>query len=239
LLLQIVDLLSEVGNLRSLRLDDSKLTLVVTNLELKQSDVLQSFSILDFTSGQSTLQDLDLFVKESQLVISSNELSTQDISFINDVLVILFELINLIRTLSNDVVELGNLTSELLLLLFRNRQFSFNQLSFVLKLVNVLLSVSFLVNLTTQGLIFGGDLVLKLGDLMRGDTELSSHICDLILSFNEIFRVEISVGSDSFIQVLLLFKLSLEFNVLFLELTDEVLLQLDFFNHLHQVSVGS
>jgi len=51
LLLQVVDLLSEVRNLRSLRLDDSKLTLVVTNLELKKSDILQSFSILDFTSS--------------------------------------------------------------------------------------------------------------------------------------------------------------------------------------------
>jgi len=55
LLLQVVDLLSEVRNLRSLRLDDSKLTLVVTNLELKKSDILQSFSILDFTSSKSTL----------------------------------------------------------------------------------------------------------------------------------------------------------------------------------------
>jgi len=76
LLLQVVDLFSKVGNLRSLGLDDSKLTLVVSNLELKQSDVLQSFSVLDFTSGQSTLQNLDLLVEEGQLVISSNELST-------------------------------------------------------------------------------------------------------------------------------------------------------------------
>ena len=63
LLLKVVDLLSQVWDLRSLGLYDSKLTLVVSNLELKESDILKSLLILDLTSGKSTLKDLDLLIK--------------------------------------------------------------------------------------------------------------------------------------------------------------------------------
>jgi hypothetical protein len=49
---------------------------MVTNLELEETDILKSFLILDFSSSKSGLQDLDLFVKKSKLIISSNELGT-------------------------------------------------------------------------------------------------------------------------------------------------------------------
>jgi hypothetical protein len=74
---------------------------------------------------------------------------------------------------------------------------------------------------------------------MRGNTKLPSHIGDFVLRFNEVLRVKISIRSDSLIQVLLLLQFGLELNIFFLELTDQVLLKLNFFDHLHEVSVGA
>jgi hypothetical protein len=92
--LEVVNFLSEVWNLRSLRFDDSQLRFVITNLEFEKSDVLKSFLILDFTSSQSVLENLDFLVKESKLIISSNELGTKNISLVDDVLVIFLELLD-------------------------------------------------------------------------------------------------------------------------------------------------
>ena len=120
LLLKTVNFFSEIWNLRSLRLDDSELTLVITNLELKESDILKSFLILDFSSCKSVLKNLNLFVKKSKLIISSNKLSTQDISFVDNVLVVFLELLNLIIRFFDDVGKLFNLVVELDLCLFSN-----------------------------------------------------------------------------------------------------------------------
>lgn len=73
---------------------------------------------------------------------------------------------------------------------------------------------------------------------MRSNLELSFKLNDFILCLNAVLGVQVALCSDRLVQILLLLHLGLIFHVLFLQLSDEVLLQLDFFNHLHQVSVS-
>jgi len=102
LLLKIVDFLSEVWDLRSLRLDDSELRFVVTNLELEQSNVLKSLLVLNLSSEESTLKNLDLLIKKSKLIISSNELGTKNISLIDYILVVLLEPLDILISILDD-----------------------------------------------------------------------------------------------------------------------------------------
>jgi len=73
-----------------------------------------------------------------------------------------------------------------------------------LQLLDFFFLLGLLIDFSCQSLILGLDLVLQLSNLMRSDTELSSHVSDFILCFNKILGVQISIGSDSLIQVLLL-----------------------------------
>ena len=74
--------LLELIDLRGLGLDDLQFAGQVADLELKESDVLKSLLILNFALGKSRLQDLDLLVEQSKLIISSDELSSENISLV-------------------------------------------------------------------------------------------------------------------------------------------------------------
>jgi len=80
--------------------------------------------------------------------------------------------------------------------------------------------------------------VLELGDLMTGNFEFALELRNLVLTLNQVLGIQVTVGSDSLVQVLLRLKFRFKINVLLLKLTDQVLLQFDFLNHLHQVGVG-
>ena len=54
--LQLIDL-------RSLRLDNLQFAGQITDLELEKSNVFESLLILDFTLGESRLQNLNLFIE--------------------------------------------------------------------------------------------------------------------------------------------------------------------------------
>lgn len=109
LLLKVVDLLSQVGDLRGLGLDNSELTLVISDLKLQKSDILESLLILDLTSSESTLKNLDLLIKKSELIISSNELSSKDISLVDHILVVFLQLLNFLVGFLDDVVQVLDL----------------------------------------------------------------------------------------------------------------------------------
>ena len=238
LLLQVVDFLSQVWDLGGLRFDDSEFGLVVTDLELEESDIFESLLVLDFTSGESGLKNLDLLVKKGELIVSSDELGTKNISLVDDILEVLLELFDLFVGLLDDVGQLGDLIVELVSQFFGFFVLGLRVLEFSVDLLDCLSIDSLFVVLLSQGLVFGLNLILELGDLVRSDLELSLELSDLILCFDKVLRVEVSIGSDSLIQVLLLLELTFELNILLLEFTDKVLLQLDLFDHLHKVCVG-
>ena len=238
LLLQVVDLLSQVWDLGGLRFDDSQLGFVVTDLELEKSDVLESLLILDLTSGESGLKNLDLFVKKGELIVSSDELGTEDISLVDDVLEVLLELLDFLVGLLDDVGQLGDLVHELISQLFGLLVLDLGVFELSSDLFDLLSVDSFLVVFLSQGFILGLDLILELRNLMRSNLELSLELGNLILGLNEVLGVKVSVRSNSLIQVLLLLELSFELDVLLLELTDEVLLEFDLFDHLHEICIG-
>ena len=238
LLLEVVDLLSQIWDLRSLRLDDSQFTLVITNLELQKSNILESLLILNFTSCESALEDLDLFIEKSELIISSDKLGSKNISFVDHVLIIFLESLNFLLGFLDDVVEFLNLiellSSEFLTLLV----LLFTGLDIVLLLLNEVLILSFDKNFSAESQILGVNFFFELRNLMRSNPELSLKLSNFILSFDQVLGVKISVGSNSLIQVLLLLKLSFKLDILLLELTDQVLLKLHLLYHLHQIGVG-
>ena len=95
--------------MRGLGFNDSKLAFKVCDLELKESDILKALLVLNLTLGKGALEDLDLFIEEGQLVVSSDELSSKDVSLVDDVLVVLLELLMLLMCLLNYVCELLHL----------------------------------------------------------------------------------------------------------------------------------
>ena len=69
----------------------------------------------------------------------------------------------------------------------------------------------------------------QLVDLVVDYFVLPSDLEYFFISFREVLTVLVTITPDCFIEVLLLFQLSLCLDVLLLELTDQVVFQLDFF----------
>lgn len=94
------------------------------------------------------------------------------------------------------------------------------------------------VMLSGQSLVLGVDFFLELTNLILGNSELFAELNDLIVGKNQVLTVEVTIRAHNFVQVLLLLELTLELDVLFLQLADQVALQLNLLDHLHQVGVG-
>ena len=92
--------------------------------------------------------------------------------------------------------------------------------------------------LSGQSLVLGVDFFLELTNLILGNSELFAELNDLIVGKNQVLTVEVTIRAHNFVQVLLLLELTLELDVLFLQLADQVALQLNLLDHLHQVGVG-
>ena len=73
---------------------------------------------------------------------------------------------------------------------------------------------------------------------MRGNLKFTLELSHLILGLNQVFTVEVTIRSHSFVEILLLLELSFKFNVFFFKFTDEIFLEFHFFYHLHKVCVG-
>ena len=238
MLVQVDDFVLEVGNLVSLRLDDSEFALKISNRVVQNLDIQKTLLVLVLTLGKSGLQNLDLLVQESQLVISANELSSEHITLVDDLCDFLLLNLVLVVGLLNNVGELKLLHLELVDDTGQLFVLKLLGVHFVLVLVGFLLGDTELVLSGGEGGILGLDFVLELRNLVGCNSELTLELRHFILGLNKILRVEVTVGSDSLIQVLLSLELTLEVDVFLLELADKVLLELDFLDHLHEVGVG-
>lgn len=146
--------------MRSLGFNDSKLTLVISNLELKKSDILKSLLILNLTSGKSALKNLDLLIEQSKLIISSDKLSSKNISLVDDVLVVFLQLFNFLMSFLDDVVQVLDLVELLDSKLFSFVVFLLPGYEFRLDLFDLLCLRSFLVMLSLKSHVFGINLIL-------------------------------------------------------------------------------
>lgn len=89
-----------------------------------------------------------------------------------------------------------------------------------------------------QGLLFLLELILQLLDRVLRNSEFTAKFDHLIISLIHLLRVQITVRSDNFVQILLLLQLVFILEVLLLELANQVLLQLEFLYNLLQIGVG-
>lgn len=224
MLVKVDDLILEVGNLVSLRLDDSELALEISDGVVQNLDIQQTLLVLVFTLGQGSLEDLNLLVQKGQLVISANELGSEDVTLVDNLCDFLFlDFVLVIALLNNEGqlellhLELVDDTLQFLILLLFSVHFS-------LVLVGLLLLAAEFVTGLCQGGVLVLNFVFELRNLVGGDLEFTLELANFILSFNQVLGVKVTVGSDSFVQVLLGLELRLEIDVLFLELADQVLL---------------
>jgi len=88
-----------------------------------------------------------------------------------------------------------------------------------------------------ESLVLTVNLVLEVGDVMRGNLELALEFNYFVLCLNAVLGIQVSLCSNCFVQVLLLFHLSLILHILFLKLSNQILFQLYLFDHLHQICI--
>ena len=139
--------------------------------------------IVDLTLIKCGLLNLDFFIKNLQFFISLNELSTKDISLINNHLIVLPLLLLLLLCLCDDILKPGNVT-------FLGPNHLLAGVYLLADLLNVALEFGVLsrvtllrVSLCGYGVVFHKDLILELGDLLGHSSELHFQFCDLILGF--------------------------------------------------------
>ena len=193
LLLQVVNLLPEVADLRGLRLHDPQLGLQVGDFELQQPDVFKPLLVLHLTLCQSALEDLDLLVEECELVVPPDELRAEDVPLVDDVLVVLLQLLVLLVRLLDNVGQLLHLVLVLRDQLLRLRVLVLLRLERGLNGVDLLVGDAQVMVLVREGHVLGFDLVLKLRDLVRGDLELSLQFSHLVLCLDQVLRIQVPV----------------------------------------------
>lgn len=103
-------LLAEILNLSSLTLDKAELALKISDAELKELDVLKTLLVLELSLGEGRLENLDLLVEESQLVIPTNQLCSKDVTFVDSLLHLLLRELVLLGGVLDDVVQLRDLS---------------------------------------------------------------------------------------------------------------------------------
>lgn len=79
--------------------------------------------------------------------------------------------------------------------------------------------------------------IFKLLNLVSCDFKFSFKLGNFILSFKHELRIKVSIGSYSFIKILLLLELSFIFDIFLFKFSDHILFKLDLFNHLHKTCV--
>jgi hypothetical protein len=180
LFLELEDLSAEVRDARCLVLSDNQLPLDVGDLLLGADDLSDLLLVVDFPLVQSGLLDLDLLIENLKLLVTLDQLSTQDITLINDHLVVFLLLLLLLLSLGDDEFETRNVaflgldhvvTGGDLLLDLLNVSIESGVLILVLLLLRFLSSNSG---------IFGLDLLLELRDLLSHSLELHLELCDLL-----------------------------------------------------------
>mmetsp|Transcript_57050 Transcript_57050/g.92397 ORF Transcript_57050/g.92397 Transcript_57050/m.92397 type:complete len:345 (-) Transcript_57050:1120-2154(-) len=174
--------------------------------------------VLNLAFLESALLDLDLLVKESKLLVSTDELRSEDVSLADDSFKLLelslalllrlldgaFELLHLGSLGFNDVHQAPQPARGLLLGLF--------------ELLVVCLHLLVVEVTSDQSAVLVADLLLQCRSLVEHNLELPPHLSDLFVGLHQVLRMKVPVHANSVIQVLLLVPLRLHIRNLLLEL---------------------
>lgn len=238
LLLEIIDLLSEISDLTGTLLGDSQLRSQISDSELEDSDIFNPLLVLLLSLGEGRLENLDLLVEKSQFIVSSDELGSEGVSLLDNSVVILLQLELLLFGFLDDKLELIDLVLELLLALVQGGVLLVQE-DVILLLVLLLLGfLSQGVVLLGECLILRLDLILQLLDLVGSNSKLPLELSHLIMRLDEILGVEVSIRSDGLIEILLLLELGVQLGVLLLQLRNKVFLKLELLHDLDEGGLG-
>jgi hypothetical protein len=105
LLLQKEDLFLQVLDAGRLTGRNGQFLLSLSNLTLQALDVLDAVLVVDLTLLEGRLLDLDLLVKQLQLFVSLDELCAEDVTLVDDHLIVLALLLLLSLRLEDDVFK--------------------------------------------------------------------------------------------------------------------------------------
>ena len=104
-LLQKEDLFLQVLDAGRLTGRNGQFLLSLSNLTLQALDVLDAVLVVDLTLLEGRLLDLDLLVKQLQLFVSLDELCAEDVTLVDDHLIVLALLLLLGLRLEDDVFK--------------------------------------------------------------------------------------------------------------------------------------
>ena len=186
LFLELEDLSAEVRDARCLVLSDNQLPLDVGNLLLGADDLSDFLLVVDLPLVQSGLLDLDLLIEDLKLLVTLDKLSTQDVTLIDDHLVVFLLLLLLLFSLGDDEFETRNVT-------FLGLNHVVTRCDLLLNLLNVsieggvlILVLLLLRFLSGNGGILGLDFLLELRDLLSHSLELHLELCDLLSGLEKV-----------------------------------------------------
>ena len=199
---------------------DNQFPLDVGDLLLGADDLSDLLLVVNLTLVQCGLLDLDLLIEDLKLLITLDQLRTQDITLVDNHLVVFLLLLLLLLSLGDDEFEARNVT-------FLSLDHVVTRGDLLLDLLNVsieggvlILILLLLRFLSGNSGILGLDLLLELRDLLSHSLELHLELCDLLGSLKKVLRVEVSVRAHGLIEVLLLLQAALSLYVLLLKLRD-------------------
>lgn len=188
-----VDFSLQVRDAGSLVLRHNELPLEVGDLLSDVHNVVQALLVVDFTLVECTLLDLYLLVEKGQLLVSLDELRAENISLVDDHLVVLLLLLLLRLGLTDDILESCDITLLGLDHLLRALDVPLDLLLVVFELLVLLFVLLLPVFLLDNGRVLRGDLFLQLGDVLSHPSELHSQLGDFFLSFQKLLGVQVSV----------------------------------------------
>lgn len=198
--MKVVNLFSKIRDLRCLVSNNLQLSLVISNLEFQKSDILNSLLILEFTFSQCRHKDLNLLVKKGKLVISSNQLSTKDISLSDSLLILFFGLVDVLSERVNNTGQFMDLRLQLLSLLDLG-------IVQILKVDLLLVHfISFFLRLGQQGDLVSQSLLsrlifrLKLLDLLLSNYKSLFELLNFISLLNQRLGIQVSFRSDGLVK---------------------------------------
>ena len=109
LLLEQINLPLEIWDASSLELRDDELPLQLRDLLPDIEDISELLLIVNLSLLEGGLLDLDLLIEESKLLVSLDELCSEDIPLVDDHLVVLALLLLLGLSFRDDVLEPGDI----------------------------------------------------------------------------------------------------------------------------------
>ena len=199
---------------------DNQFSLDVGDLLLGADDLSDLLLVVNLTLVQCGLLDLDLLIEDLKLLITLDQLRTQDITLVDNHLVVFLLLLLFLFCLGDDEFEARDVT-------FLGLDHVVTRGDLLLDLLNVsieggvlILILLLLRFLSGNSGILGLDLLLELRDLLSHSLELHLELCDLLGSLKKVLRVEVSVRAHGLIEVLLLLQAALSLYVLLLKLRD-------------------